>query len=296
MIKGEGIMFKYFIFTDVHSHLSELLSGLKKEGFDPKNKQHILLSMGDFFDRGKESKELFEFLNEFKKKGRFYGIRGNHDDMLLGFIKNYNRGESIDYFNFTRNGMKNTIESFLGRWVKTHHMAMEDKKDDIRKEITDKNPELVSFLEELHDEIQLKAIDDRNYIFTHAGYKHIINENQLLKNLSFDFLHADRFENEKYGADIWIPFNWSNAYEIQKFLTKYISKDLSNTYVFGHWHASDLNLMFNPNNLEGDNLNLFKMGNMIGLDTATALTKKVNVMVLKSLELPNITQPNVTSY
>ncbi len=43
---------KYFVFADVHGYYSLLMEELKYKQFDFNNPEHMLISLGDNFDRG----------------------------------------------------------------------------------------------------------------------------------------------------------------------------------------------------------------------------------------------------
>jgi serine/threonine protein phosphatase 1 len=57
---------KYFVFSDIHGHYQLLINELKKAGFDINNDNHMLISIGDNFDRGKENIEVYQYLKELK--------------------------------------------------------------------------------------------------------------------------------------------------------------------------------------------------------------------------------------
>ena len=46
---------KLFVVSDLHGHYKELIKALKKAEFDENNDNHLLISLGDMFDRGQDS-------------------------------------------------------------------------------------------------------------------------------------------------------------------------------------------------------------------------------------------------
>jgi len=78
----------------------------------------------------------------------------------------------------------------------------------------------------------------------------------------------------------WEKARWSNPVE----MFRYEIYEPNKTIVCGHWHCSALWHEQNPDEYEkfGDKANFepFITKNMIALDTCTAYTKKVNVVVL----------------
>ena len=70
---------KLFVVSDVHGHYTEMIKALDEAGFDTKNEDHVFVSCGDLFDRGKENKEVYDFVRGLKNK---ILIKGNHEDIL----------------------------------------------------------------------------------------------------------------------------------------------------------------------------------------------------------------------
>lgn len=47
----------YFVCSDIHGYFNEWMSSLKDAGFDISNNDHILIVLGDIFDRGGQPKK-----------------------------------------------------------------------------------------------------------------------------------------------------------------------------------------------------------------------------------------------
>ena len=58
---------KLFICSDIHGHATILKEELNKAGFEIGNEQHLLICLGDYFERGDESLEVYEFLKSFQR-------------------------------------------------------------------------------------------------------------------------------------------------------------------------------------------------------------------------------------
>ena len=106
--------YKHFVVSDVHGYYDKMKAALAWAGFDENNENHTLITAGDMFDRGPQSKEIFEYLTSLE---RVVSIHGNHDGFLIDFLNNP-EGHTA-YFNFTRKGMWATIASFMGYDVPT---------------------------------------------------------------------------------------------------------------------------------------------------------------------------------
>ena len=68
-----------------------------------------LIFLGDYFDRGPDSKRVFEIISSLgnKHKDRIVFLRGNHDKMLLDFV---NGGDS--HWLHPGNGGRSTLNEF----------------------------------------------------------------------------------------------------------------------------------------------------------------------------------------
>ncbi|AAD35823.1 metallophosphatase [Thermotoga maritima MSB8] len=91
---------------DIHGCFYALKSLLEKL---PLSEEDELIFMGDYVDRGPNSREVIEFLIELSKHHRCIFLRGNHEEMLLNCVKN---GSDCDLWFF--NGARSTVESFGG--------------------------------------------------------------------------------------------------------------------------------------------------------------------------------------
>ena len=72
---------KYFIVSDVHSYYSILRRTLDEKGFFL-NKDHVLVLLGDAFDRGEETRDTAEFLLSLYDQGKLIYVLGNHEELL----------------------------------------------------------------------------------------------------------------------------------------------------------------------------------------------------------------------
>ena len=105
---------RYFITSDIHSYFNVLDKELKKQGFN-KDKD-TLITLGDNFDRGKESWKMYRFLS---KLPNVILVRGNHEDLLEELI---NRGYPLDH-DF-HNGTTQTIYDIGKHYNKTKDLCI----------------------------------------------------------------------------------------------------------------------------------------------------------------------------
>lgn len=161
---------KLFIVSDIHGCADEFFKGLEESGYQEKNKGHFLIVLGDLFDRGPNSLEVYNYLRD---KERVLVIKGNHDTFFLKFLK----GDSC-LFNYLHNGFSTTLKSFMkGTYRENifYKYCLENNKNpgedefyeweiEIRKEINSIYPGLLPWLESLPD-----YYETDNYIFTHGS-------------------------------------------------------------------------------------------------------------------------------
>ena len=106
-VRHEDKTLKTIITTDVHGCSLELRALLKKAELD-RCLDHLII-LGDLFDRGKHSYEVFSMILHLKEEmgDRFTLIRGNHDQLLLDYAED--NGKMLPW---SFNGGVKTIESF----------------------------------------------------------------------------------------------------------------------------------------------------------------------------------------
>ncbi|MCK5831903.1 MAG: serine/threonine protein phosphatase [Methylococcales bacterium] len=142
---------------DIHGGLNLLKKMMgaicDSEQIQPKKETVYLVFLGDYVDRGENSKQVVDYLltklpNQFKP----VFIKGNHEDLLLKVITNkYKESESTELNTWYFSGGINTIKSY-----------MEDGNGkDIRCIFPDEH---ISFFENLQLSFELGE-----YFFCHAG-------------------------------------------------------------------------------------------------------------------------------
>lgn len=232
---------KWFIFSDPHGHLTELKASLQAAGYDDLNSEHMLLGLGDYFDRGNENVDMFYYLLSKMQSGKAVLLRGNHDDFLLDYLT----GDDDGIFNMIRNGMLITVNQFADLNVAAENLHY--MYDIMPKNIKENHPQLKMFLKMMKDEFVLG-----DYIFTHAGYRY------------------DPIANK------WQPYNFADT---PIFIQTFKNINTDKTYVFGHWSGYELKKLFMPDTAiaYGD---VFQYSHFIGIDATTVISKKVNILVI----------------
>ena len=262
-------MKKYFIVSDTHSYCTVLKNELNKKGFDINNKEHIFVLCGDLFDRGSESIELYNFIKSIPKERRIL-IRGNHEYLFLDLLYK----DFPDYYDHTNGTVKTFNDLTNNEYYDWLDLISDERLNRIKRWF-------------LSDE-WIDYYETDKYIFTHAFIPLKINDSccsQSMYSVDENFLsYSDNwrtsrpkeFENATWGCP------WKLA---KRGLNK-----TGKTIVCGHWHTADFfnnlkNLKEKYNVHENNPIFISKRYKIIGLDSCTAATNKVNVLVLNEDEL-----------
>lgn len=249
---------KIFAISDIHGFYTEMIKSLKESGYDEDNPEHLLIVCGDKFDRGKESVKVFQYLKRLMDKNKAIILRGNH----LAFIENFLEG-SNDPFNYINNGLNETIADFWHRtapfesWCALEgncELSIENYSkwaEIARKDINKEYPELLPWIKSLP-----YYYETDNYIFTHG----------MIDGQCFDW-HNPNIS--------WYECTWAKPRDFNNSIVNTDKK-----VVVGHINCGLLRSLYGYD--ENDN-SIFERpdGKVIGLDTCTVLTHKVNVLVLE---------------
>ena len=95
---------RFVCISDVHGQYDKMMSALQDANFNQSS--DCLVSLGDLFDRGPQSKEILEYVMSLPNKILLWG---NHDSRLKEII-DLEISNWADYFN----GVEETFNSFLG--------------------------------------------------------------------------------------------------------------------------------------------------------------------------------------
>ena len=235
-----------FVVSDIHGHASELFAALDEAGFDSKNSRHVLVSCGDHFDRGSESRAVLRYLRTLKNK---ILLRGNHEVILenilaRGFLRPIDR----------RNGVEKTVTAFFGRnCMDSDGRLYVDPRD--RRDILD-------FLDSTYD-----YFETEHYVFAH-GWLPLEQDEDGYSTLPANWRQATR---EAWRAAAWIK--WYEAYRAGGLLPS------GKTLVCGHRTAA-YGVDFDPSRSTTDS-SIFYGDRMIAIDACTAVSRRVNVLVLR---------------
>lgn len=267
---------KYFLSSDIHSFYSDYKHSLSLAGFDINNPDHILVILGDLFDRGNESVELFNFIYYIVPKDRRILIRGNHEQLLQDAL---DRG--VFYRMDSYNGTAKTLYDMAMNQVAEYYPMTLNEACDIEFNKMGK--------------LCYEWINSEDWVdFYEIGNKVLVHSFIPLHNLTgvdiYD-CYGDTWgykKNFEYFSDWrtsaskreWKDSRWGCPWK--QYQQGLFDEEIEQgkTLICGHWHSSDF-----FKNLSGDinldnDIYIDESRHIIALDSCTPLTHKVNVLVL----------------
>lgn len=234
-------MNKFFIVSDVHGFYDEMRDALDDAGFDPTNENHWLISCGDVMDRGPQPREMLQFLNNLPRKVL---IRGNHETLMEDAIRRRS---------FALHDVHNgTVATAVLLANETNPYTLNDAKilECVRNDEDYKwyQGYLVNYFETEH------------YIFVHSW-----------------IAGRDRWRDASHKK--WNKVMWGNPFDI----AQVVGNTTGKTIVHGHWTNSYWWSQIEDRSEYGDDakFDIAYHDECIGLDACTALSKKVNVLVIE---------------
>ena len=185
-----------FAIGDIHGCLDELTSLHKKifthDKFDVKN--DLIIYLGDYIDRGKNSKEVINQILKLKNnKIKTVNLMGNHDEFMIDFLFN-NKNNIENWLNF---GLDQTIRSY---GIEVVDFIKDGFGDDIIDQLRNR---LLSTMSEEHINF-FKGLElsfsSENYLFVHAG---IDPRKKLTEQAKEDYLwsRSDIFFDKNFKAE-----------------------------------------------------------------------------------------------
>ena len=154
---------RLYAIGDMHGRL-DLLAGLEdKIRIDAENSgaaNRIAVFLGDYIDRGPESRELVDYLMRRPFNGfEHVFLIGNHEDEMMRFLDG-----SQEPANWFANGGVQTLESY---GIAAHGFPSPDEAEDWRRQLRRAlPPDHLSFYSDLK-----YSFECGNYLFVHAGVR-----------------------------------------------------------------------------------------------------------------------------
>ena len=253
---------RYYVTSDTHGFFSILIATLTDMGFFHDPLPHKLVICGDLFDRGPEALEMQEFIMELLKKDQVILIRGNHEDLAMNLLVNWQRGGYRQLHHYT-NGTMDTVCQLVGSddlFEGTQSIGSDFLHTPYVQDII---PSMVDYFETDH------------YIFVHGWIPCepvSIDSGVMHYEPMPDWRNADR--------SVWSKARWINGMEAAHH--GIIEKD--KTIVCGHYHASFGHSRYEGKGVEFDpvdaDFSTYYADGIIALDACVKYSKKLNCIII----------------
>jgi serine/threonine protein phosphatase 1 len=162
---------------DIHGRadlLSRLHSLIREDAASSTKTRNLIIYLGDYVDRGETSKTVIDLLLDEPLNGfETIFLKGNHEEMMLGFMENAPAGAM-----WLHNGGDATIYSYGGRVADS--FGLDHRYFELQQALRENLPDRhLAFLRNLN----LHHIEG-GYLFVHAGVQPGIPiENQAIQDL-----------------------------------------------------------------------------------------------------------------
>ncbi len=247
---------KYYVTADTHGFYSLLREALEKAGYFDDREERKLIILGDLFDRGKEAKEIQDFILQQMETSNLILVKGNHEDLFQELVT---EDKGLPYSHHVNNGTYDTALQLTGfdstmAHIRNYDFADAAKQTPFYKQII---PSMIDYYETEH------------YIFVH-GWIPCIADRRTGFSYYSDWRNVDTFE--------WKRARWYNGMDAVQTCME------DKTILCGHWHSSYGHWKYEHIGSEFGADAYFSPyygSGIIALDACTAISNRANVIVLE---------------
>jgi len=245
-------MAKLFCISDVHGFYDEMCKALDEAGFDQNNKNHFLVGLGDYTDRGRQPHKVIDYLASLERK---ILIRGNHEDLIMDCLaREYPQGHDWS------NGTAQTI------------IDLAPSANTFEEACIAIYPKVLKFVDGM-----VNYLETKNYIFVHSFVP--LECDSILPPYYLRGKNYTKMENWREAhATQWDDARWGDPFELAE-----CGLLPNKTLVFGHWHCSTGWAKLEGRSEFGADAKFdpFYGDGFIALDACCAHSGKINCVVLE---------------
>lgn len=265
---------RYYVISDTHGYYDETVKALGDAGyfFDTSPKKLILC--GDMMDRGSQAMSMQAFMRKELSEGRLVFIRGNHEDLMMDFIKNYEDELWEIFFQRSIHCSNGTFDTALQLAEMPEGEAFRRRK---------------AFLYKVQESSFVKILipssanyyETKNYIFVHGFIPVEKISGKTRKKTKYEY-DADW---RRAGDAAWKVARWMNGMELVHDHKITIPEK---TIVCGHWNASFGHSKYEKSGSQfgGDAIHSpYSERGLLAVDGCTALSGTVNCVVIEDEEI-----------
>ena len=219
---------RYVFISDVHGQFDKMMIALDKANFNPET--DTLVTLGDLFDRGDNSKEVLEYVMSLPN---YIPIWGNHDYRLRQLILGLDQVQDYD----KSNGITYTLKSFCNMdKIPSIYLGIQILKSD--NSYRDTYNKLWDYFDKCGWAIEFPdLIGVHAWLPFHTAYGATLKDDRYYLNKEW---RTSKNNN-------WDEAVWANTKNMLM-NSCYPDKDM----IVGHWHAWRIAYMFGSSVVETD--------------------------------------------
>ncbi|REK77011.1 metallophosphoesterase family protein [Paenibacillus paeoniae] len=149
-------MNRTIMISDIHGCLEPFERLLEKVRYVPEQDRLILI--GDYVDKGPQSREVVEAVMRLVERHGAIALRGNHDQRLVDFIRG---NDPVVLHKFAEHGGPPTLQSYVG-----FSEVTERSREKAREMMEEQYASHLDFLADLP-----LYVEDDHHIYVHAGLR-----------------------------------------------------------------------------------------------------------------------------
>ncbi len=267
---------KLFFCSDLHGYYLTFREAIDKAGFNPKDESHLLVILGDLFDRGCASSDIYKYVRKLESRGKAYVLNGNHGLFLIKFLQKQYDTSAWNYFH---NGLDETIGDLLhqSKPFEKYCLHYHLNKNYINSETFCKWQDVAAAAINNHYPGMLEWLKTRPKYFES---KHYIGVHGAI-DVNVDDWHEPNCKR-------WVYKNWDMLdFDDGSFFGSEIN-NTDKTVIIGHFGTSELRRIYaksgiiSKDNPDNDYDILYRDdGKVIAIDGTTVISEQVNVLVVE---------------
>lgn len=263
---------KYYVVADVHGFYSAMVKALNDNGFFDDKEPHKLIVCGDMMDRGQEALEMQAFMVDLMEKGELIFIRGNHEDLLIEMLMNFDK-------HLWRIALGGSHHVSNGTWETALMLSGMTEKEALRDTDVFVNRVWASDFYQKLIRASIDYFETPNYIFVHGSIPCFTDKLPSWYREGRHYKYNPDWRNA--NKEDWDSARWFNGMELA---VSHGIKEEGKQIVCGHWHASYGHAVYehtcSENGPDADHTPYYGDG-VIGIDARTARTGFVNCLVIE---------------
>jgi len=184
---------------DIHGMLDPLTRLISKiTWYHTKIEQDLekIIFLGDYIDHGPSSKQVIDYIAELPFEKEL--IMGNHEDLLLQFVKQADLFRRFGNVWFRGNGGQRTANSF------NPGLNVDEEREDTTPEELNLDDKYIDFFNNLKLS-HVETIGSRKFVFVHALFNQNFSVSEQMALKGYDDFHEWRTKNMVWIEDtlIW---------------------------------------------------------------------------------------------